>query len=73
MSERLTPDGKLACRSCDANWPMPARYYAHPKLNDGSKGEVWPVCLEHMQWAMVAGWFPINEIGASHIKEGSSK
>lgn len=60
--ECLTPDGKLACRSCPSNWPMPARYIAHPKLIDGSAGDDWPVCEGHCQHAMVAGWFPIDKI-----------
>jgi hypothetical protein len=57
-----TPDGLLACRSCPKKWPMPATHIAHPKLIDGSSGADWPVCNAHMQWAMVAGWFPIDEI-----------
>jgi hypothetical protein len=40
---------------------MPARYIASAKRTDGGSDD-WPVCREHMQWAMVAGWFPINEI-----------
>lgn len=62
MQAPMTPDGKLGCRSCPAKWRHPATHIAHPKLVDGSAGDDWPVCAAHVQWAMVAGWFPIDEV-----------
>lgn len=52
---------ELVCRSCPSKYPMPARYIASAKHHDGTSTD-WPCCTEHMQYAMVAGWFPINEI-----------
>ena len=72
--DRMTPDGLLACCSCPREWRMPARYMATPKrIDDAPSATDWPVCEEHMQYAMCAGWFPINEIAQAqqqHEGEG---
>lgn len=69
MADTLTPDGKLGCQSCPADFPFPATHIAHPKLIDGNAGGDWPVCAMHMQLAMVAGWFPIDEIKSARTRD----
>jgi hypothetical protein len=59
----MSAKAAVICRSCPTKYRMEARYIANAKRTDGTSAE-WPVCREHMQWAMVAGWFPINEISA---------
>ena len=54
--------GEIPCKSCPSKWPFPARYMASAKRIDGLPPTDWPVCEEHSQYAMVAGWFPLRTI-----------
>lgn len=61
---RRIADGPV-CRSCPADFPFPATYIATPR---GIAGE-WPVCSVHVEFAMVAGWFPIRSLLAQEGEE----
>lgn len=54
----------MKCKTCAAtvkklNLPEDLAEDATHIANAGTVE--WPVCAEHMQLAMVAGWFPITE------------
>lgn len=69
------------CRTCAAEasnnarrrgtepvWTPPADYVAMAPSTDGSPALPWPVCEEHMQIAMVAGWFPVHKAGSDEAR-----
>jgi hypothetical protein len=58
-----TNEAGLRCKSCDAERASQVVKIATASLTDGSKRD-WPVCEEHLQMAMVAGWFPIRDVEA---------
>lgn len=57
---------EFTCKTCDAEdslqpfevkFKMPATHLAYPSLTKGGYSkEPWPVCGNHTNYAMIAGW-----------------
>lgn len=62
IRDSMIARGETPCRSCPHDFPYPATHMATPRRTTGESKTDWPLCRAHVDYAMIAGWFPIDEI-----------